>query len=479
MAKNGESFPASSCDVYSSRVRILQVSTYDQGGGAEAVAWQLFAQYRRRGHRSVLAVGEKRTSDSDVYPVSRGSSHDRVEGWSGRLSQHLAPYEGRVRGAWRLRRWLESYAAYPPNWWQTQLGREVFNFPDTWRLLDLIEQRPDVLHCHNLHGGWLPRAGYFDLRALPALSRQVPTVLTLHDTWLLSGHCAYTLGCDRWKTGCGNCPDLAIYPSLSRDGTAFNWKRKHDIFKGSRLRIATPSRWLLRQVEQSMLSSAVVEARVIPNGVDLNVFSPACKETARNLLNLPRRDMVLLFVAHAAKSNRFKDYPTIEEAAFKVAAKCRDQRVTLIILGERHESIPFENGEIRFMPFQPSREKTAQFYQAADVYLHAARSDTFPNTVLEALACGLPVIATAVDGIPEQVDDGRTGFLVPAGDAESMAGRVVQLLSNHALRSTMGECAAQIAGHKFGLERQVDAYLEWYEQFVPSRNEEEARAHAC
>jgi len=339
--------------------------------------------------------------------------------------------------------------------------------------------QPDVVHCHNLHGGWLERGGYFDLRALPWLSRRVPTMLTLHDTWLLSGHCAYTLGCDRWKTGCGRCPDLSIYPALTRDGTAHNWKVKQSIYADSRLYIATPSRWMMRQVEQSMLAPAVVEARVIPNGVDANVFRPGEKGEARASLGLPQDAAVLLFVANAAKQNVFKDYKTVEACTRRVAARFRTRKVLLLVLGQADETLVFDNGEIQWVPFQTQRAVTARFYQAADVYVHAAKSDTFPNTILEALSCGTPVVATAVDGIPEQVEEGRSGFLVPAGDADSMAAHVCRLLSTESLRAAIGRAAAERASRLFGLDKQVDAYLGWYGEMTASRRTEKELAHAC
>ena len=86
--------------------------------------------------------------------------------------------------------------------------------------------------------------GYFDFAALPSLSRMSPLVLTLHDAWLLADTARILLGCERWKTGCGDCPDLTIYPAATRDATDFNWQRKQRIFARSRLYIATPSRWL-------------------------------------------------------------------------------------------------------------------------------------------------------------------------------------------------------------------------------------------
>ena len=78
------------------------------------------------------------------------------------------------------------------------------------RLLELPAKPPDVLHLHNLHGG------YFDLRVLPELSAHQPTVVTMHDEWLYTGHCAYTLDSERWLEGCGSCPHLDSYPAARR-----------------------------------------------------------------------------------------------------------------------------------------------------------------------------------------------------------------------------------------------------------------------
>jgi glycosyltransferase involved in cell wall biosynthesis len=457
-------------------MRILHVSTYDTGGGAEAIAWQLFKQYQLRGHQSTMVVGEKVGNDPQVIPISQLSPSQTVQAPLTRLSRRLAPYEGRIRGAWRIRRWLESYVTHPITWWHSRLGQENFNFPETWKLLAFTPHHPDILHCHNLHGGWLHRGGYFDLRALPWLSRQVPTVLTLHDTWMLSGHCAHALGCERWKSGCGQCPDLSIYPAVARDATAFNWNRKRDIYAGGGFYIATPSRWLLHQVEESILAPAAIQGRVIPNGVDSSVFRPESKHRARAALGLSPHDAILLFVANAAKSNPFKDYQTVEQAARKIAASYRRKRVHLLVVGDTGDPMTFENGVIHFVPFQQDAKTTAQYYQASDVYLHAAKSDTFPNTIIEALACGLPVVATSVGGIPEQISAGRSGFLVPAGNAEAMASQAQKLLENEPLCLSIGETASGLASRTFTIEKQAQAYLDWYAEILAAS---EVTAHAC
>ena len=121
-----------------------------------------------------------------------------------------------------------------------------------------------------------------------------------------------------------------------------------------------------------------------------------------------------------------------------------------------------------------------RYFQAADIYVHAARADTFPNSILEALACGTPVAATAVGGIPEQIQsarpcdgvspataeaaetDGPTGWLVPPHDPVALAAAITWLLDNPDLRRKLGRSAAVTARRRFDLQRQTRDYLSWY-----------------
>jgi len=96
--------------------------------------------------------------------------------------------------------------------------------------------------------------------------------VTLHDTWLTADHCAYTLGCEHWKTGCGDCPDITRPLAVPRDSSAANWKRKRDILSRSRLFVAGPSRWVLDKARNSILAGASVEEFLIPNGIDTSVY---------------------------------------------------------------------------------------------------------------------------------------------------------------------------------------------------------------
>ena len=117
----------------------------------------------------------------------------------------------------------------------------------------------------------------------------------------------------------------------------------------------------------------------------------------------------------------------------------------------------------------------AECYQAADVYLHAARAELWGLVITEALACGTPVVATAVGGIPEQIIEGETGFLVPGGDAPALADRLAQLARSPELVRTMGEAASRDAARRFSLERMVSDYERLYREAVEQRTEAERR----
>ncbi len=308
------------------------------------------------------------------------------------------------------------------------------------------------------------RSGYFDLRALPWLCREVPVLLTLHDAWLLAGHCAHSFDCQRWRTGCGECPDLTIYPSIARDATAENWLCKRRIFAESRLYLATPSQWLMDKVQQSIIAPAIIESRVIRNGVDRHVFRLGDRDAARERLGLPKESLVLLAAATGLRTSVWKDYATLEKAAVELAASEPERPMILLGLGGKASVERRGRLEIRFVPFIADPAEVALYYQAADVYVHAARADTFPTAVLEALASGRPVVASAVGGIPEQVLPGKTGLLVPPGDAQALAGALRTLAGDAELRSEMGAAAAADAAARFDEREMFNAYCRWYEE---------------
>jgi glycosyltransferase involved in cell wall biosynthesis len=336
-------------------------------------------------------------------------------------------------------------------------------------LLGLPPARPEVLHCHNLHGD------YFDLRELAPLSQRLPVFLSLHDAWLLSGHCSHSFACDRWRAGCGACPDLNIPPAIQADGTAYNWRRKRAIYRRSRLYVATPCRWLMDKVQRSILADGIVEARVIPYGIDLEVFHASDKAALRARLGLPPDACVIFFASNYGRYSYWKDFPTMQAAVELVAERVRSHKLVFLALGDNRPETQMGQAQFRSAPFERDPRLVAQYYQSADIYLHAARADTFPNVVLEASACGVPVVATAVGGIPEQVLDGVTGLLAPERDVPALAAQIERLVQDEPLRRRLGEQAQQLARQRYDLGRFVQDYLGWFAEALHSRPAAEGR----
>jgi glycosyltransferase involved in cell wall biosynthesis len=434
-------------------MNILQVNTADLGGGAEGSARALHAAYRERGHGSWLAVGRKSSADPDVFEVPRLPARSR----SGRLLQRLAARFERLASPGRpwpagLARRFEILAE-PARRAAWLSGNEDFHFPGTARLLAVCPRPPDIVHCHNLHGG------YFDLRELPALSRRLPLILNLRDTWLLTGHCGYFIDCERWRRGCGHCPDLCRYPGIRRDATAANWQRKAALYAQSRLYVTAPSEWLLGCARQSMLQA--VAYKVIPNGIDLSVFRPGDPRAARGRFGLDPDRPVVLFAA-ASRHNVYKDPETMNGAIRALAASSPAAAPTVFLcVGAAVPAMGLRGLDVRCIPFVVDREAMADCYRAADVFVHTARAEAFGKTVTEAMACGTPVVASAVGGIPEQLTHGSEGFLAPPGDALAMAAHMGALLADTALRERCSRAAADRA-RRYDVRTQCDHFLDWY-----------------
>jgi glycosyltransferase involved in cell wall biosynthesis len=244
-------------------------------------------------------------------------------------------------------------------------------------------------------------------------------------------------------------------------------RSKESIWKQSSVIVVTPSRWLLDRARRSVLAHAAAWSVAIPNGVDLSVFAPGDRLLARRALGIPDDAYVLLFVAHGGAANPYKDGATMEDAVRRIAARQPTGRRLLLLAVGGDPTRPVADLEhVTYVPYQSDQRALARYYRSADVYLHAAHADTFPTSVLEALACGTPVVATAVGGIPEQVRDGETGLLTPRGSPDAMASAAARLLQDADLRHAMSCAAVADARARFGLRRMLGDYLSLYERAI-------------
>jgi glycosyltransferase involved in cell wall biosynthesis len=269
----------------------------------------------------------------------------------------------------------------------------------------------DIVHVHNTHGGFL------NLRAVSALSSIKPVVWTLHDEWSYTGHCASTLGCERWRNGCGECPHLTTYPGISLDTTRMLARIKARSYEKGWFSVTAPSEWLVHRARESILKSR--EVRHVPNGVDTAIFHPRNRAAVREVLGLPQDKKIVMFAANAATIDPLKGYDYLLKAFMHSCLSIHND-LMLLGVGGTGGDIPGQF-EVRWEGRIDNSRIMAAYYAAADLFVLPSLAENSPLTVLEAMACGVPVVAFDVGGVPELVIHKKTGYLARYRDISDLA----------------------------------------------------------
>lgn len=274
----------------------------------------------------------------------------------------------------------------------------------TEKLVERIKEiNPDTIHLHNIHGYYLNYKVLFEYLA----TIDTPVVWTLHDCWTMTGHCSHfdAIGCDKWKTGCYNCPLKREYPkSILLDRSARNYAIKKGLFGSLKNATIVPvSNWLGSIVKESYLGNYIIN--VINNGVDLDIFKPADSSKLRNKLGIGNK-IVLLGVATAWHNEKgLKEFIRLSENP--------DYQVIMVgVPTEIKQNLP---KEIIAIDRTSSQQELAEYYSVAHMLVNPTYNDSFPTVNLEALACGTPVVTFRTGGSPESITP-ETGIVVEKGN---------------------------------------------------------------
>ncbi len=366
-----------------------------------------------------MLVGRKLTDDDDVRRIKRNSAWRALDRATGTILDALGL----------------QYVLYPSSF---AVAR------DAWF------RTADVVQVHNLHGS------YFSFTALPTLSRRRPVVWLLHDQWAMTGHVAYSLDCERWRTGCGSCPYLGEYPRLGRDTTALLWRLKRTVYARSRLTLVVPSRWLHERVQASPLL-ARFPTRHIPNGIDSGLFAPGPADAARQRLGLPL-DRRIVFFAAADLEERRKGLHLLVAALRRL-----DESPLLLLAGGGRAP---DEVEARSLGAVGDENVLADAYRAADVFAVPTLADVLARTAQESIACGTPCLSFDRGGVTEVVRHLQTGYQVAFGDVEALAQGLRALLGDSELLARLSQRCRRVAEEEYGIERQVRRYVELYEEVL-------------
>ena len=419
-------------------MKILQISTCDINGGAARAAYRLHQGLREIGQDCRMLVRHKESQDDTVVLVD---AKERPENPNEDffLSDIIQPY------------YIDSN--------HTELSNTLFSLSHPgYDLSELpVVQSADIVNLH-----WVTQ--YQSLVTLHSLfSLNKPVVWTLHDQWAFTGGCHYSAGCEKYQSDCVECPQLGDDPF---NLPAAILKDKLEIFKNADLTIVTPSRWMASCARKSKLFKDL-RIETIPNSLETDIYTPLPKPEAKEEISISPQTITLLFGAIDGSEKRKGFFELVNAIKFclneDVFQKLlKGDKIRLVCFGRpSHElesiGIPFVT-----LGHLDSDEKIRRAYSAADIFLLPSLEDNLPNTILESMSCGTPVVAFDVGGLPDMITNGVTGQLVPLSDTRKMGETIIDLIQKPDMRKSMGKEGRKIAEKEYSLSVQAGRYSDLY-----------------
>jgi len=421
-------------------MKILQISTCDINGGAARAAYRLHRGLCEIGQDCRMLVRHKKSQDDTVILVD---DKERPENPNEDffLSAIIQPY------------YIDTN--------HTELSNTLFSL--SYPGYDLSElpvvRSADIVNLH-----WVVQyQSPVTLQRLFSLGK--PVVWTLHDQWAFTGGCHYSAGCEKYQSDCVECPQLGDDPF---NLPAAILKDKLEIFKDADLTIVTPSRWMESCARKSKLFKGL-KIEVIPNSLETNIYTPLPKPKAKEEIGISPETITLLFGAVDGSEKRKGFFELVNAIKFclneDVFQKLlQDDKIRLICFGRPSHELESIGIPFVALGHLDSDEKIRSAYSAADIFLLPSLEDNLPNTILESMSCGTPVVAFDVGGLPDMVTNGVAGQLVPLSDTRKMGETIIDLIQKPDLRKLMGKEGRKIAEKEYSLNVQAGRYSDLYKE---------------
>ena len=417
-------------------MKIVHIAT-ETAGGAGRAAYRLHRALREIGVDSAMLVSKKHPNDRDVRQTSQ------VSDWTsylGNLVQHY--YLDRHRSAD----------------WNT-------HFSLAWSGVDLSDhplvRDADVIHLH-----WL-----WNFQSTASLGRLMglgkPVVWSFHDQRAFTGGCHYSAGCRQYETGCANCPQLTADPAGWTAAVVADQAR---LWQRDAVTVIGLSTWMADCARKSWVwRNSRIE--VIPNCVEADIYLPQDKRKCRQKLGVPEDAKCVLFGAdHGAEIRKgfhrfLKSLERCSEDPW-FAAEVAARRICFICFGNPGPEATQSPVSIQSLGYLLNDEDLSLAYGAADFFVLPSIEDNLPNTVLESMSCGTPVLALDVGGLRDMVIEGATGWLVPPDDEQRLAAALLQLLRGTIPTAKMAmSCRAHVCGH-FAPGLQARRFSDLYAELI-------------
>lgn len=346
--------------------------------------------------------------------------------------------------------------------------------------VDYGNKLPEIIHLH-----WT--AFSLDWPSFFAnLPPAVPIVWTLHDQNAFTGGCHYTSGCQRFEQACGHCPQIRN-PGES-DLSAHTFKLKKDIIEslvanGHDIHVVAPSRWMLEQAKKSPVFTAAASFRQIPYGIDWSALGAPSLPSVNQTMQQRLLPTVLLGAEDLSNHRKGIDlaldavnriFELIANANAVTPHPVSDASSTALLqVWTFGKTLPSEIVDrlhpriaIKQWGYITDRKLLGRLYASSHIFLMPSREDNQPQTVLESLGCGTPVVGFDIGGVPEMIVPGQTGFVVPLADTCQMAQRAWQLIQmghDRSSRRVLAERCRLSVNEKYECRRQAREYAELYQ----------------
>jgi glycosyltransferase involved in cell wall biosynthesis len=417
-------------------MKVVHICHTDIKWGASRAAFGIFNSLKNLDTDTTMLVQKKYSTDEKVLDLSSSWFEDKLT--KSRIILDLMPmyiFTKRSKGRFSF----------------GSIGKDITKH----RLI----KEADVINLHWINEGFLSIKNISELNKI-----NKPLFWTLHDMWTFTGGCHYAGSCIRYLDSCGLCPYLKT-PG-EKDFSYRILKKKKKLLKKIKLTIITPSRWLKECAEKSsLLKDFPVE--VIPYAIDLNLYKPSDKIRARKDLKLPDDKILILFGSMSAKDERkgFRFFKKSLSVLYNQKPQLRDQ-IKILVFGradeEMKKDIPFE---ILFWGRISGDKTLVSLYNASDFFVAPSTEDNYPNTVMESLACGLPVVAFNIGGLPDMISHKKNGFLATPQDAESLMEGINWLISNKG-QIDLRETARKLVVERNNPERISELYFQLYKNAI-------------
>ena len=418
-------------------MRVLIVNTSDRTGGAAVAANRLMMALNNHGVKVKMLVRDKMSDSLTVVALKK----------SPMLHWHFL-WERFVvfcRLHFSRRHLFEVDIA--------NTGTDITRLPEF--------KEADVIHLHWINQGMLSLGG---IRKI--LRSGKPVVWTMHDIWPATAVCHVTLGCRHFTTVCHHCRLLPGGGSANDLSTSV-WHRKERMLDGENIFFVACSRWLESEAKASALLKGQ-KITSIPNPIDTHVYQRGDRQEARQRLGLPQDSRLILFASQrVTNENKGMDY--LIEACWDLAevgsqkSGASNPFEVVILGGHAEEVVELLPLKAHALGYVNDERRIVDVYQAADVFVLPSLSENLPNTIMEAMACGLPCVGFRVGGIPEEIDHKRNGYVAEYRSAEDLA-RGIRWILCEADYESLCRNAVQKVAYSYSQQSVALRYAEVYQQ---------------